>query len=64
MRVISSDEERADWVPGIGGAGLGFGDEDSACDVSEIASSVELEPVPAITIVLPLLSLTHKSITF
>ena len=35
MRVISSDEERADWVPGIGGAGLGFGDEDSVCDVSE-----------------------------
>ena len=40
MRVISSDEERADWVPGIGGAGLGFGDEDSVCDVSE-ADGVE-----------------------
>ena len=40
MRVIPSDEERADWVPGIGGAGLGFGDEDSACDVSE-ADGVE-----------------------
>ena len=35
MRVIPSDEERADWVPGIGGAGLGFGDEESVCDVSE-----------------------------
>ena len=35
MRVIPSDEERADGVPGIGGAGLGFGDEDSVCEVSE-----------------------------
>jgi hypothetical protein len=35
MRVISSDEERADWVPGIGGAGLGFGDEESVCEVSD-----------------------------
>ena len=40
MRVISSDEERADWVPGIGGAGLGFGDEESVCEVSE-ADGVE-----------------------
>ena len=40
MRVIPSDEERADWAPGIGGAGLGFGDEDSACEVSE-ADGVE-----------------------
>ena len=40
MRVIPSDEERADWVPGIGGAGLGFGDEDSVCEVSE-ADGVE-----------------------
>ena len=35
MRVIPSDEERADWVPGIGGAGLGFGDEESVCEVSD-----------------------------
>jgi hypothetical protein len=40
MRVFPSDEERANWVPGIGGAGLGFGDEDSVCDVSE-ADGVE-----------------------
>ena len=40
MRVIPSDEERADWVPGIGGAGLGFGDEESVCEVSE-ADGVE-----------------------
>ena len=35
MRVIPSDEERADWVPGIGGAGLGFGDEESVYEVSD-----------------------------
>ena len=36
----------------------------SAWTVKDIASSVEVEPVPAITGILPLLSLIQRSITF
>jgi len=36
----------------------------SAYFVKDIASFVELDPVPAITGILPLDSLTHNSITF
>ena len=36
----------------------------SACEVNEIASSVEFEPVPAITGIFPLLSFIQRSITF
>ena len=36
----------------------------SACFVRDIASSVEFEPVPAITGIFPFDSLIHNSITF